>query len=130
MLSRARTRPAMPGFIDPCSPTLAKSAPSGPGWLHEIKHDGYRLMARHDGAGIRLLTRNGYDFTDRFPLVRSAVYILRCLSCVIDGEVVVCRDDGLAVFDRLRHGPRRNKEAILYAFDLIELNGRDMRPVA
>src|SRR4051812_35997784 len=63
----------------------------------------------------------------RFPLVSTAVYLLRCRSCLIDGEVVVCREDGLAIFDHLRRGPRRNEEAMLYGFDLIELNGTDMR---
>jgi ATP-dependent DNA ligase len=65
MLHRLRTSPP-DGFIEPCLPTPAERPPSGPGWLHEIKHDGFRLMARRDGAGVRLLTRNGHDWTHRF----------------------------------------------------------------
>ena len=63
MLSRA-AQPS--GFIEPCIPTQADRPPSGPGWLHEIKHDGYRLIARRDGVGVRLITRNGHDWADRF----------------------------------------------------------------
>jgi ATP-dependent DNA ligase len=55
------------GFIAPCIPTLAFKPPSGPDWVHEIKHDGYRLIVRRDGAAVRLFTRRGYDWTDRYP---------------------------------------------------------------
>src|SRR3954469_11946079 len=127
MSLRLRPKRAVRAFIEPCLPSLAPQPPTGPGWLHELKHDGYRLMARRDAAGTRLLTRNGHDFSDRYPTVAAAIFLLRCRSCLIDGEVVVCRDDGLAVFDQLRHGPRRNEAAMLYAFDLLELNGRDLR---
>ena len=72
MLLRERTRPGL-GVIEPCLPSLAKVPPSGPGWLHKIKHDGFRIMARRDGAGVRLITRHGNDFTSRFPSVVAAV---------------------------------------------------------
>jgi ATP-dependent DNA ligase len=72
MSLRERTRPGL-GIIEPCLPSPAKAPPSGPGWLHEIKHDGFRIMARRDGAGVRLITRNGNDFTARFPLAVEAV---------------------------------------------------------
>src|SRR6516225_2968744 len=61
------------GFIEPCLPSSAERPPSGPDWIHEIKHDGYRLMARRDSVGIRLLTRNGHDWSPRYPLIREAV---------------------------------------------------------
>jgi bifunctional non-homologous end joining protein LigD len=129
-LLRLRSRPAaLPAFVPPCLPTLAKTAPDGGDWLHEIKHDGFRLMIRRDVRGIRLLTRNGYDFSDRFPAVAAAAFLLRKRSFLIDGEVVVCRADGLAVFDLLRHGPRRNEDAIFYGFDLLEVDGEDLRPL-
>jgi ATP-dependent DNA ligase len=64
-------RPA--GLIEPCLPSPAKAPPSGPDWLHEIKHDGFRIMARRDAKGARLITQNGHDFVDRFPLVAAAV---------------------------------------------------------
>src|SRR5262249_54531990 len=91
------------GFIPPCLPTKAESPPSGPGWAHEIKHDGFRLMVRRDPAGIRLLTRNGHDWSDRYPLIAAAVGALRVRSCLIDGEAVACGDDRLPAFDRLRY---------------------------
>src|ERR1700689_1100113 len=65
------------GFVDPCIPTLAAKPPAGPGWAHEIKHDGYRLIVRRDGATVRLFTRRGYDWTDRYPAIASAAAKLR-----------------------------------------------------
>jgi bifunctional non-homologous end joining protein LigD len=114
------------GFIEPCLPSPAQRPPVGPAWVHEIKHDGYRLMARRDAAGVRLLTRNGHDWAERFPLIAAAVEALRARSCLVDGEAVACNDGGLAVFERLR-GRRHNASVFLYAFDLIELNGTDLR---
>jgi ATP-dependent DNA ligase len=64
------------GLIEPCLPSPAKAPPAGPDWLHEIKHDGYRIMALRDFAGVRLYARNGHDFTARFPLVVAAVTAL------------------------------------------------------
>jgi bifunctional non-homologous end joining protein LigD len=113
-------------FIEPCLPLPADRPPSGTDWIHEIKHDGYRLMARRDSVGIRLITRRGNDWSDRFPLVVEAVNQLKVRSCLIDGEVVCCDERGLARFDVLRH--RRNEAlAFLYAFDLLELDGTDLR---
>jgi bifunctional non-homologous end joining protein LigD len=120
-----------PAFIEPCLPSQADKPPSGPNWIHEIKHDGYRLMARRDPVGIRLLTRRGNDWTTRFPLVAEAVNHLKVRSCLIDGEVVCCDERGLAIFSTLRR--RRNEaRAFLFAFDLLELDGLDMRrePIA
>jgi bifunctional non-homologous end joining protein LigD len=118
--------PPRSSFIEPCLPSTADQPPSGPEWIHEIKHDGYRLMARRDPIGIRLLTGRGNDWSDRFPLVVEAVNHLKVQSCLIDGEVVCCDERGLARFDLLRR--RRNEAmAFLYAFDLLELNGQDLR---
>ena len=116
----------VPGFIEPCLPSPADSPPSGPDWVHEIKHDGYRLMARRDGAGVRLLTRNGHDWAERYPSIVEAVNRLKGRSCLIDGEAVVCDEHGLAVFERLRHKHEAD-HVLLYAFDLLELNGEDLR---
>ena len=113
-------------FIEPCLPSPADKPPSGSNWIHEIKHDGYRLMARRDPVGIRLLTRNGNDWSARFPLVVEAVNHLKVRSCLIDGEVVCCDERGLAIFSTLRR--RRNEaRAFLFAFDLLEMDGLDMR---
>jgi bifunctional non-homologous end joining protein LigD len=114
----SRTRSAPAGFIEPCLPSAADKPPSGSVWIHEIKHDGYRLMARRDPVGIRLLTRRGNDWSARFPLVVEAVNHLKVRSCLIDGEVVCCDERGLARFDVLRRR-RKEAQAFLYAFDLL-----------
>ena len=83
-------------------------------------------MARRDRVGIRLITRRGNDWTQRYPLVVEAVNHLKVRSCLIDGEVVCCDEKGVTDFHLLRH--RRNEpQAFLYAFDLLELNGTDLR---
>jgi len=113
-------------FIEPCLPSPAERPPSGPGWVHEIKHDGFRLMVRRDGAGIRLITRNGHDWSDRFPLIAEAAGALKARSFLVDGEAVACDSDGLPSFDRLRYR-RGDGTVFLFAFDLLELNGQDLR---
>jgi ATP-dependent DNA ligase len=125
-LLRKRLSADRASFIEPCLPSPADKPPSGSNWIHEIKHDGFRLMARRDPMGIRLITRRGNDWTQRYPLVIEAVNDLKVRSCLIDGEVVCCDERGLATFQLLRH--RRNEpQAFLYAFDLLELNGDDLR---
>jgi bifunctional non-homologous end joining protein LigD len=125
MSLRERTRPGL-GIVEPCLPSPAKVPPSGPGWLHEIKHDGFRIMARRDGAGVRLITRAGNDFSSRFPFIAMAIGKLPVRSCLIDGEAIVCDENGLAVFDLTRrHGALAG--AVLCAFDLLELDGQDLR---
>jgi len=121
MLTRLST-----GFVAPCLPTKAHTLPAGSLWLHEIKHDGFRVIARKDGERVRLYSRPGNDFTRRFPLIVEALARLRPRSCIIDGEAVAGDDNGVASFDLIRHH-RHTDRAFLYAFDLIELNGDDMR---
>jgi bifunctional non-homologous end joining protein LigD len=125
MSLRERTRPGL-GIIEPCLPSSAKAPPSGPGWLHEIKHDGFRILARRDSAGVRLITRHGNDFTSRFPLAVDAVTRLPAHSFLLDGEAIVTNERGLAVFDLIRH-KRHGDDAVLIAFDLIEVDGEDLR---
>jgi len=76
--------------LKPCLPTRATAPPAGPDWLHEIKHDGYRMIARWDGDGTRLVSRHG-----------ATVEALAVRSCTIDGEVIACRDDGLGYRRRI-----------------------------
>jgi bifunctional non-homologous end joining protein LigD len=83
-------------------------------------------MARRDAAGVRLLTRNGIDWSGRFPLIAKGAGDLQVRSCLIDGEAVACDGDGLPSFDRLRYR-RQDGTVFLYAFDLLELDGRDLR---
>ena len=125
MSSRPRSR-TLANFIEPCLPRPADRPPIGGDWLHEIKHDGFRIMARRDAAGVRLLTRNGHDFAGRFPMAAAAVATLPARSCLIDGEAIVTDQNGLAVFDLIR-AHRRSTAAVLCAFDLLELDGEDLR---
>ena len=87
MSPRPRSRP-LADFVEPCLPRPADKPPAGPDWLDEIKHDGFRIRARRDAAGVRLLTRNGHDFAGRFPLPAAAVAELPARSCLIDGEAL------------------------------------------
>jgi bifunctional non-homologous end joining protein LigD len=122
-----KSRIRRPGIIEPCIPTRATKPPVGPQWIHEIKHDGYRLIGRKRDGRVRLFTRNGFDWTDRYPLICAAVAALRTASAVIDGEAVWCDGTGLAIFDKL-HSRAYDEHVILYAFDLLELDGEDWRP--
>jgi bifunctional non-homologous end joining protein LigD len=114
------------GFVVPAQPISASKPPSGTDWVHEIKHDGYRLIIRRDGPTVRFYTRNAYDWTARLPAIAVAATRIKARSFTIDGEVVVLGPDGLCRFDKLR---RREAAltAILYAFDLIEHDGEDLR---
>jgi bifunctional non-homologous end joining protein LigD len=120
MLLRARRTPAG------CLPSPADRPPIGPGWIHEIKLDGFRLMVCRNGAGVRLLTRNGIEWTRRFPLIAEAAGALPVRSFLIDGEAVACDDDGVPVFEKLR-SRRADRHVFLSAFDLLELDGQDLR---
>ena len=117
---------AKPSRIEPCLPTKTVTPPNGPGWLHEIKYDGYRMMVQCDASGIRVITRNGFDWTARYPLITTAAKAIKAKAFLIDGEAVVCDDRGLADFERMRH--RRNDPIVcLYAIDLLSLNETDLR---
>jgi bifunctional non-homologous end joining protein LigD len=120
-----RTLPA--GFIAPCLPIKTTKLPYVGQWLHEIKHDGLRVLARKDGPRVRLYSRPGNDLTHRFPLIVDTLARLRSRSCIIDGEAVACDDNGVASFDRVRYH-RANERIFLYAFDLIELPNELKRP--
>jgi bifunctional non-homologous end joining protein LigD len=111
------------GFVPPCLPTKAPQPPTGDTWVHEIKHDGFRVIARKDGDRVRLYSRPGNSLTDRFPLIVGALAGLRR---IIDGEAVCCDHKGVPSFDRLRYR-RHDASVFMYAFDLIELDGDDLR---
>jgi len=114
------------GFIEPCLSSTAGRPPPGPMWVHEIKHDGYRLMVRRHGLRVRCFTRNGHDWADRFPAIVDAAHRIKASSFLIDGEAVIAHDDGTPNFHALR-SRRRGHEAVLFAFDLIEHDGDDLR---
>jgi ATP-dependent DNA ligase len=121
---RPALRPA--AFIGPCIPTVAATPPTGPAWVHEIKHDGYRLMVWRDGDRVRLFTRRGFDWTDRYPRIVHAASRLPVTRFLIDGEAVVCGEDGVTDFARL-HSREHDSSVFLYAFDLLAVDGTDLR---
>jgi bifunctional non-homologous end joining protein LigD len=92
-------RPRTSGFVEPCLPSTAPKPPSGPNWIHEIKHDGFRMMVRRDDGRIRLLTRNGHDWTGRFPLIAEAATAAVALRAGVDTGKVLSDRRGS---DRLR----------------------------
>ena len=110
----------------PCIPTRGTRVPVGPDWIHEIKHDGYRLIVQREGKRVRLFTRNGHDWTDHYPLIVEAALKNRSNSFVIDGEAVLLGVDGISNFNGL-HSRRHNDQVQLYAFDILALDGDDLR---
>ena len=121
-----------PGFIDPCCPTPRKEPPSGDGWLHEIKHDGYRAQAQLAGGAPRIFTRRGYDWAARMPPIAAAVSGLPIKSVILEGELIAVDAKGQAVFYELPSAvaarpTRVTARLIYYAFDLLYLDGYDLR---
>jgi len=100
--------------------------PSGPEWLHEIKHDGYRMQLVKTGDRIRLFTRRGGDWTGRYPRVVHAAEKIRAKSFAVDGELVVADERGVASFELL-HSCNCDAGAMIWAFDLLSLDGEDLR---
>ena len=123
--SRWRRNPPV-GFIHLCEPTLADLPPAGPGWLHEVKHDGFRILARKQGERVQVWSRRGADFTYRFPAIAEAVRGLNVDRALIDGEAVVLRNDGRSDFVALLT-KRGGAQAMLVAFDLLRQEGEDLR---
>ena len=111
------------------SSTSRRAASSG---AHEIKFDGYRMVCWRDGAQVRIYTRNGNDWTERFPSLAKAVLALKCKSVLIDGEIVVLDDKGVGGFARLQDAIARKNDlhVVYYAFDLLQLDGEDTRALA
>src|SRR5215216_2906378 len=103
---------------DPCIPTRGTKVPDRPEWFHEIKHDGYRLIVQREGKTVRLWTRNGYDWSSRYPRIVEAALRHRPDSFVMDGEAVLLGIDGIADFNGL-HSRKHDDEVQLYAFDLL-----------
>jgi bifunctional non-homologous end joining protein LigD len=124
-------RGALPAFVEPCLATLAGTAPDSGDWLHEIKFDGYRLQAGLDRGKVKLLTRRGLDWTEKFDGVATAIARLPADAALIDGEVVVEEDDGVSRFSALQQALKDGdqKRMRFYAFDLMHLDGADLRPL-
>ncbi|MBK5197740.1 MAG: non-homologous end-joining DNA ligase [Methyloceanibacter sp.] len=116
------------GFIEPQLLTLTEHPPRGSDWIHEIKHDGYRCQVLLERGQARVFTRNGHDWSDRYPSIVRAAANLRCQSAILDGEAIVQDDNGISDFEALPSAMRwRPDSIILYAFDLMHLDGRDLR---
>jgi bifunctional non-homologous end joining protein LigD len=112
---------------DPQLAQLVKAAPSGPGWLHELKYDGYRIGCRIDRGRATLISRNGKDWTDAFPEIAKAAAALRVKSALVDGEVCLVLPDGRTSFQALQNLGRGDRQRLVYfAFDLLHLDGRDL----
>ena len=124
---------ALPQTVEPCLAVLAGKPPEGDNWLHEIKFDGYRLMAVIENGRVRLLTRRALDWTDRFPGIAEALEQLPAKSAIVDGEAVVQDENGVSSFSALQDALSERRQAtgaILYAFDLIYLDGYSLRDAA
>lgn len=127
MLGRQRSDPKRPpGFILPCQPSLALVPPRGPRWIHEVKWDGYRLIARKRGGIVRLWSRHGADFSETFGRIHAAVASLPVETATLDGEAVALRADGYTDLSRLRTRAGA-RDAALIAFDALEIDGIDLR---
>jgi bifunctional non-homologous end joining protein LigD len=106
---RSRSKPD--GFILPCQSALADRPPAGPGWLHEIKFDGYRIIARKDGEQVHLWARTTSDYSNTFTRIRDAVAALPVHNAVLDGEAIVLRLDATSDFEALRSRQGRQRRS-------------------
>ncbi|WP_042776643.1 non-homologous end-joining DNA ligase [Sinorhizobium fredii] len=123
----------MPSRVDPCLAMLVDRPPKGPEWSFEVKWDGYRLAVHIELGRVRIITRGGYDWTERFPSIADEARRLAVKTAIIDGEAVVLDDKGRSDFGMLQRALGRlpsSYEAgaiVLFAFDLLYLDGRDLR---
>ena len=115
-------------FIEPQLASPVDEPPAGKHWVHEIKHDGYRSQVVIERGQVRVFSRNGHDWSDRYPSIVRAAASLRCKSAIIDGEAIVQNGNGASDFEALSSAMRRQPHSIiLYAFDLLHLDGTDLR---
>src|SRR3954469_7367047 len=120
---------AIPRFIEPCDPTLREHAPDGAEWRYEIKGDGYRAQLHLENGEATVYSRTGLDWTAQFSSIAAAAGDLKADSAIIDGEAVVYGTGGVPDFQQLRRelGPRKSGRGRYHAFDLLYLNGFDLR---
>ncbi|SDA91581.1 RNA ligase family protein [Mesorhizobium qingshengii] len=118
-------------FVAPLMPTLVDRPPEGGGWIHEVKFDGYRSQLIIDDDGTRIYTRNGHDWTAKYRDLVQEAKSLGAESAIIDGEIIVLDEAGLSDFGELRKAiMRRQHDLYFVAFDLLHLNGHDLRDMA
>src|ERR1700679_3850794 len=117
-----------PGFIAPALATSIDKVPSGERWIHEIKFDGYRVQVHLANTAVKVFTRRGHDWTSRFKKIADDAWHINAGSAIIDGEVIVPSEDGVSDFSVLQNELRgKSNKLMLYAFDLLYLNGFDLR---
>ena len=116
----------MRSTFEPCIPTSGKAVPATDAWFHEIKYDGYRLIVVREDERVRLFTRNGHDWSGRFPWIVESALKNRQRHFAVDGEAVVLGVDGIPDFNAL-HSRQHDEEVQLYAFDCLALDGEDLR---
>jgi bifunctional non-homologous end joining protein LigD len=115
-------------FIVPCSPVQRGRPPVGDGWLHEVKFDGWRLQLHKSKRRATIFTRTGRDFTTRFPAIAAAVAALPVQSAILDGELTACDYRSLPDFRALHFRDVDDHHLCVWAFDILHLNGADLRP--
>jgi DNA ligase D-like protein (predicted ligase) len=137
LLTRSR-RPAnhkkaapLPGFVPPQLTQLVQEAPEGEEWLHEIKFDGYRMAARIDDGEVRLLTRSGLNWTDKYPPIAESLAKLPLRAGYLDGELCGVRADGTSSFSMIQAASDTGNAAALvfFLFDCLHLDGEDLTPL-
>jgi bifunctional non-homologous end joining protein LigD len=118
----------LPRFVAPQLATLVASPPEGDDWVHEIKYDGYRAIAAVGGGRVRIFTRTGLDWTEKFAPIARALAKLRLKNALLDGEIVALDERGCSSFGLLRQALKTGEAPLTYyVFDLLELDGRDLR---
>ena len=119
---------ALPDFIEPALASSIDKVPSGARWIHEIKFDGYRVQVHLANEAAKIFTRRGHDWTHRFKKVAHDAWHIKAASAVVDGEIVVPAADGTTDFSVLQNELKgKSTRIVLVAFDLLYLNGRDLR---
>jgi bifunctional non-homologous end joining protein LigD len=127
----ARCTSSPPSWIKPELAALVKAAPDGPGWLHEIKLDGYRMHARIDSGSVKIITRRGNDWTAKYPTIARALAGLPTKSAYLDGELCGVLPDGRTAFNLIQNAMEHGDASLVYfAFDLLYLDGEDLTGAA
>jgi len=123
----ARSTSSPPSWIKPELAALVKAAPDGPGWLHEIKLDGYRMHARIEAGSVKIITRRGNDWTDKYPTIAKALVGLPTKSAYLDGELCGVLPDGRTAFNLIQNAMEHGDASLVYfVFDLLHLDGEDL----
>ncbi|MHC2337906.1 non-homologous end-joining DNA ligase [Bradyrhizobium sp. USDA 4454] len=117
-----------PGFVEPALAFSIEKVPTGIRWIHEIKFDGYRVQVHLANEAVKVFTRRGHDWTNRFKKVADDAWHIKAASAIVDGEIVVPAADGTTNFSVLQNELKgRSTSIVLVAFDLLYLNGGDLR---